>query len=112
MDEAFVNRAAPLLKDGYSAASVVAAVADDDPGLLRMAHCNGPCWLDLEDRVMRFTDRAELRRVFALFVQAYEGAPFVRRVSYAYGNERIDFHNHTSILFRVQPRRYPGSLDV
>lgn len=105
MDEAFVSRAAPLLKGGYSADSVTVAIVADDLTLLRTAHCNGPCWLDLEDRVMRFTDRAEGHRVFALFVQAYEGDPFVRRVSYVYGDERIDFQDWTSVLFRVDRSR-------
>lgn len=109
MDEAFVSRAAPLLKDGYSADSVIASILADDPGLLREALCNGPHPVGFGDRVLRFEAHGELRRIFALFVQAYEGDRDVRRVSYAYGNERIDFHDWTSILFRTVKKKVPDA---
>ncbi|MCX4974255.1 hypothetical protein [Streptomyces sp. NBC_00620] len=75
---------------------MAAAVAGNDPELLRQACCN-------QARTLYFDNRRELHEGFALFVQAYEGDRHVRRVVRAYGDERIDFHNHTSILFRVGP---------
>ncbi|MFF0183524.1 hypothetical protein [Streptomyces sp. NPDC005244] len=104
MDEAFVTRAAPLLKDGYSADSVTASILADDPELLVEARCNEDRSLHIGDRVLRFEAYEELRRTFTLFVQAYEGDRDVQRISHAYGATRIDFHNGVSILFRVDGR--------
>ncbi|MET7475076.1 DUF6221 family protein [Streptomyces sp. NPDC005648] len=94
--EWFVTTAAALLKDGHTPDSVAAAIITGNHELLRPARSNG-------ERVLRFRNRQELRAGFALFAWAYEGDRFVKRVSHAYGGERIDFHNGTSVLFHVGP---------
>lgn len=89
-------RTAALLKDGHTPDSVAAAITTGNHELLRPARSN-------VERVLRFQNRQELRAAFTLFARAYEGDRFVKRVSTAYGRERIDFHNDTSILFHVGP---------
>lgn len=104
MDEEFVSRAAPLLRRSvYAVDSVIDAVTADDLTLLWEASCNDDRLLCSGDRVVRFDDHQELHRVLALFVQAYRDDRYVERVSYSRGAERIDFHDGTAILFRVQP---------
>ncbi|MGW3410278.1 hypothetical protein [Streptomyces sp. NPDC000888] len=88
--------AAALLREGYTPGSVTAAIASNDPELLRQACCN-------QGRTLYFDNHRELRHAFALFVQAYEGDPCLQRVGRAFGDERIDFHNGVSVLFRVGP---------
>ncbi|EGX60106.1 hypothetical protein SZN_09296 [Streptomyces zinciresistens K42] len=92
--EQFIAKAAALLKDGHAPDSVAAAIITGNHTLLRPARSN-------VERVLRFPNRQELRAGFALFARAYEGDRFVERVSRAYGGERIDFHNGTSVLFHV-----------
>lgn len=92
--EWIVTKAAALLKDGHTPDSVAAAIITGNHELLRPARSN-------VERVLRFRNRQELHARFALFARAYEGDHFVKRVSRAYGGERIDFYNGTSILFHM-----------
>lgn len=92
--EWFVTKASALLKDGHTADSVAAAIITGNHQLLRTARSNA-------ERLLRFQSRQELRAGFTLFARAYEGDPFVARVSRAYGSEQIDFHDGTSVLFHV-----------
>ncbi len=94
--EWFATKAAALLKDGHTWDSIAAAIITGNHELLRPARSN-------VERVLRFRNRQELRSAFALFVWAYKGDRFVKRVSHVYGRERIDFHNDTSVLFHVGP---------
>lgn len=94
--EWFVTKAAALLKDGHTPDSIAAAITTGNHELLRPARSN-------VERVLRFRNRQELHAGFTLFAWAFEGDRLVKRVSHAYGGERIDFYNGTSILFHVGP---------
>jgi hypothetical protein len=96
-------RAAALLKEGFTPLSIAEALAHEDLDRLYQARCNDsrdPLLQD--DRVIRFDSYEDLRTEFHRLIEQYEGDRFaVRRTTFAYGGERIDFWNGISVLFRV-----------
>lgn len=97
---------ASLLKAGFTPESAALAVAYSNPGALCTARCN-------DDRVLRFDSRERLTETFERLVREYKDDPDPFRVSRALGDERIDFRNGVSILFREKhPYRRHGQGDV